>query len=96
MNPAVIVEVLSDATERCDRGEKFAHYRKLESLREYILISQDKILVEQYVRHGEHWTLGEISDPESSLRIETLGCEIALRDIYDRVELAPPIAEDLA
>ena len=87
LNPSVIVEVLSDSTEKYDRGEKFAHYRRLESLREYILVAQDKILVEQYVRHGEHWTLGEISDPAGSLRIETLGCEIALRDIYDRVDL---------
>jgi Uma2 family endonuclease len=90
LNPAVIVEVLSKSTERYDRGEKFAHYRKIDSLREYILVAQDRVRVEQYVRHGEHWMLGEISDPEGSLRLETLGCEIALRDIYDRVELASP------
>ena len=88
LNPAVIIEVLSDSTEKYDRGEKFAHYRRLESLREYILIAQDKIRVEQYVRHGEHWMLSEISDPEDILRIETLGCEIALRDIYDRVDIS--------
>ena len=96
LNPAVIVEVLSDSTEKHDRGEKFAQYRKLESLREYILVAQDKIRVERYVRRGEHWVLSEISDPEGSLHIEALGCEVALRDIYDRVELASPIAEDLA
>jgi Uma2 family endonuclease len=96
LNPAVIIEVLSDSTEKYDRGEKFAHYRKLETLREYILVAQDKIRIEQYVRHGEHWMLGEISDPADTLRIETLGCEIALRDIYDRVELASPIAGALA
>jgi len=96
LNPAVIVEVLSESTERYDRGEKFAHYRKIDSLREYILVAQDRIRIEQYVRRGEHWVLSEISDPEGSLRIETLGCEVALRDIYDRVELASPIAEDLA
>jgi Uma2 family endonuclease len=87
LNPAVIIEVLSDSTEKYDRGEKFAHYRKLESLREYILVSQDSILVEQYVRHGEHWMLSEISDPEGTLNIGTLGCEVALRDIYDQVEI---------
>jgi Uma2 family endonuclease len=85
LNPAVIIEVLSDPTEKYDRGEKFAHYRKLQTLREYILVAQDKIRIEQYVRHGEHWMLGEISDPAGTLRIETLGCEIALRDIYDGV-----------
>lgn len=95
LNPAVIIEVLSDSTEKYDRGEKFAHYRKIESLREYILVSQDKLRVEQYVRHGEHWMLSEISDPAGSLHIDTLGCEIALRDVYDRVEL-PPSAGDVA
>jgi Uma2 family endonuclease len=88
LNPSVIIEVLSDSTEKYDRGEKFAHYRKLESLREYILVSQDKIRVEQYVRHGEHWVLSEISDPGDALRLESLGCEVALRDIYDRVEFS--------
>jgi Uma2 family endonuclease len=86
LNPAVIIEVLSRSTEGYDRSEKFAHYRKLDTLREYILVAQDKVRIEQYVRHGEHWVLGEISDPAASLRIETLGCEVALRDIYDRVD----------
>ena len=87
LNPAVIVEVLSDTTERYDRGDKFAHYRKLESLREYILVAQDKVRVEQYVWHGDHWMLSEISDLDGTLRIDTLGCEVALREIYDRVEM---------
>ena len=95
LNPAVIVEVLSASTERYDRGDKFAHYRKIESLREYILVAQDRVRIEQYVRHGERWMLGEISDPTGSLRIEALGCEVALRDIYDRVELASPDADGI-
>src|SRR5215213_8042626 len=81
LNPAVIVEVLSASTERYDRGEKFAHYRKIESLREYILVSQDKVRIEQYVRHSEHWVLAEISDPDGSMRTEALGCEVRLRDV---------------
>jgi len=93
LNPAVIVEVLSESTERYDRGDKFAHYRKIVSLREYILVAQDRIRIEQYVRNGEHWTLSEISDPEGILRIEALGCEAALRDIYDRVEFPSPDAD---
>ncbi|HEV7590881.1 MAG TPA: Uma2 family endonuclease [Longimicrobium sp.] len=93
LNPGLIIEVLSDSTEKYDRGEKFAHYRRIESLREYILVAQDKIRIEQYVRHGNHWMLSEISDPGDVLRIQTLGCEIALRDIYDRVDLASPAAD---
>jgi len=86
LNPEIIVEVLSASTERYDRGDKFAHYRRIDSLREYILVAQDKVRIEQYVRHGEHWMLSEISDLAGSVRIETLGCEVSLRDIYDRVE----------
>ena len=48
LNPTLVIEVLSPSTEVYDRGEKFAHYQELTSLREYILVSQDRIRVEQY------------------------------------------------
>ena len=66
-NPSVIIEVLSPSTEAYDRGEKFAHYRKLQSLAEYVLVAQDKMRVEHFARHGERgeqWVLTEISDPQ--------------------------------
>jgi Uma2 family endonuclease len=53
LNPRVIVEVLSDGTERYDRGDKFAHYRRLASLRDYLLVSQRRPRVEHYTRRGE-------------------------------------------
>lgn len=86
LNPSVIVEVLSNSTEAYDRGEKFAHYRRLESLTDYVLIAQDKIRVEQYVRQGDQWVLSEISDLGGVVRLSAIGCEVALRDIYDKVE----------
>lgn len=89
VNPSVIVEVLSDSTEKHDRGTKFSHYRRLDSLREYILISQDRPNVEQFVRHDDLWTLKEIIGLDASLSIQTLGCTIALADIYDRVAFPP-------
>jgi Uma2 family endonuclease len=55
LNPMVIVEVLSESTEAYDRGEKFAHYRRLDSLREYVLVAQDKVRVEHFRREGEEW-----------------------------------------
>lgn len=55
LNPSLIVEVLSESTEAYDRGEKFAHYRRLETLREYVLVAQDKIRIEHYPRQGEQW-----------------------------------------
>lgn len=56
-NPRVIIEVLSDATERYDREEKFAYYRRLRSLEEYVLVSQYEVQIEVYRRsaNGDRW-----------------------------------------
>jgi len=86
LNPSVIVEVLSDSTEAYDRGEKFAHYRRLESLRDYILIAQDKVRVEHFVRQGDQWVLSEASALSSMVYLSSIGCEVVLRDIYERVQ----------
>ena len=82
LNPTVIIEVLSASTEAYDRGEKFAHYRMLDSLSDYVLVSQDKARVEHYVRHddkGSHWLLTEVSGLDGVLRLDSIGCELALR-----------------
>jgi Uma2 family endonuclease len=86
LNPSVIVEVLSPSTEAYDRGEKFAHYRRLESLRDYVLIAQDKVRVEHYVRQGDQWILSEASDLSSVVHLSSIGCDLVLLDIYDKVE----------
>jgi Uma2 family endonuclease len=89
LNPTLIVEVLSSTTEAYDRGDKFGHYRKLESLKEYILIAQDRYLVEHYLRQGEHqWLLTEFTDPEDTVHLPSIGCDLALSDIYERLEFA--------
>jgi Uma2 family endonuclease len=88
LNPAVIFEVLSPSTEGYDRGAKFGHYRRLESLREYVLVSQELMRVERFVRHGEDWVLTEISGLDGILRIDSLSCEIPLSDIYENVEFS--------
>jgi len=93
LNPILVVEVLSGSTEGYDRGEKFSHYRRLESLREYVLVTQDRVRVEHFARHGEHWMLTEISDPEGVLALPSLDCALALRAVYERVEL--PAGADL-
>jgi Uma2 family endonuclease len=90
LNPTVIIEVLSPSTERYDRGEKFAHYRRLESLREYVLIAQDIRRIDHYRRDGDTWVLTEVSEPESSLVISSLSCTLRLSDIYDRVQVPSP------
>jgi Uma2 family endonuclease len=88
LNPTVIVEVLSPSTEAYDRGAKFAHYRRLTSLVEYVLVAQDRISVELYTRRGEasnEWVLREISSLDDSLRLTSIDCEIAMTEIYDKV-----------
>lgn len=88
-NPALIVEVLSPSTEAYDRGEKFLHYRAIESLQEYVLIAQDRVLVERFVRGGDFWTLSTLTDLDVSLELVSVDCSIPLREIYYNVD-APP------
>ncbi len=91
LNPAVIVEVLSRSTEANDRGEKFAHYRQIDSLRQYVLIAQDRMRVERYARDEadpERWTLTALDTPDAVLDLRAIGCAVPLREIYDQVRLA--------
>ncbi len=59
LNPTLLIEVLSPSTEAYDRGSKFALYRKIASLREYLLVAQDQPNIERYVRQGDVWILSE-------------------------------------
>ncbi len=88
LNPNLIVEVLSPSTETYDRGKKFAHYRRLESLREYVMVAQDEVHVERYTRQGDEWLLTELSRLEDTLRLESIGCTVAVREIYAKVQFA--------
>ena len=89
LNPTVIVEVLSESTEAYDRGEKFAHYRRLDTLREYVLVSQDKIRIERFRREGDEWTLSEVSGPDATLHLESIDCHVTVAAIYEKVEFNP-------
>lgn len=85
LNPTLVVEVLSPSTEVFDRGEKFAQYQELISLREYILVSQDRLRVEQYRLMKMQWVATEFRRYEDVLPLISIGCELSLRDIYRRV-----------
>ena len=88
LNPTVLVEVLSKSTMSYDRGEKFEHYRKLESLAEYLVIAQNKYHVEHYVRQPDNqWLLSETDDLQKTVHLLSIECELALADIYDKVEI---------
>ncbi|MGH8587531.1 MAG: Uma2 family endonuclease [Gammaproteobacteria bacterium] len=86
VNPQVIIEVLSASTEAYDRGETFAHYRRLPTLTDYVLIAQDKVRVEHYVRQDRRWVLSEADECNDTIHLSSIDCRLALRDIYDKVE----------
>lgn len=87
-NPTVIVEVLSNSTERFDRTGKFALYRQVPSLREYVLISQDEMLVEWYtLRDDGDWAYHTATGPNEACRLASIHIEIPLAQIYEGIQL---------
>ncbi|MBA3533412.1 MAG: Uma2 family endonuclease [Ardenticatenales bacterium] len=88
LNPTVLVEVLSESTEAYDRGKKFEHYRTLSSLSDYLLVTQDAYHVEHFARLADgQWLLSEAKGRESSLRIASIACDLALDAVYHKVEI---------
>jgi Uma2 family endonuclease len=87
-NPRVLVEVLSDATERYDRGAKFAHYRSIPSLAEYVLVAQDEPRVEHFRRvETGQWLLTVASGEGARVELPALGCTLLVSDLYEGVVL---------
>ena len=85
-NPIIIVEVLSDATEEYDRGDKFTLYKAILPLGHYLLISQTKILVDHFQRiKGEEWNCHPMTKPGDLIAIPELHIELSLQHIYRRV-----------
>lgn len=83
LNPRVIVEVLSKSTETRDRGWKFQNYWNIPTLVDYVLVSQDKPLVEQFVRKTDDiWTFRRYHGLEATLELAAVTCPLSLRDIY--------------
>jgi Uma2 family endonuclease len=88
LNPTLIIEVLSPTTEAYDRGKKFEHYDTIESLAEYVLVSQTAPRVEQFVRQeGGHWLFTATSGLDARVLFPSIGCELALAEIYHKVSL---------
>jgi Uma2 family endonuclease len=87
LNPTVIVEVLSPSTEAYDRGEKFAQFRNLRSLREYVVIAQDRPRIERFRRtEGQDWLFSAVDGLEAIAHLTSIGCDLALADVYERVQ----------
>ncbi|MCY7374406.1 MAG: Uma2 family endonuclease [Pyrinomonadaceae bacterium] len=86
-NPKLIVEVLSKSTASFDRAEKFLSYQSLASLDEYVLVSQETALVEQYIKREDgNWIYQATIGLDSLVTFPAIGTTLALREIYDLVE----------
>jgi Uncharacterized protein conserved in cyanobacteria len=93
VNPRVIIEVLSASTEAFDRGEKFLRYRlHLESLTDYVVVAQNRPLVEHFARqpNGQWVIAATATDLSESVALNSIGCTLGLRDIYERIVFPEP------
>jgi Uma2 family endonuclease len=89
LNPGLVVEVLSPSTEAYDRGRKFESYKSIESLREYLLVASDRIHADLYTRQADgRWLLTSADKLEDSLTLESVGAQLTMADLYDKVDLS--------
>jgi Uma2 family endonuclease len=87
LDPTLIIEVLSDSTEKYDRGKKFAHYQRIASLKEYVMIAQDEARIECYTRlEDDRWMLSKVASLEEAMPLESIGCVLPLAEVYARVK----------
>jgi Uma2 family endonuclease len=90
-NPLLIIEVLSDSTKNYDRGEKFENYRTNASLREYVLVAQDKVHVEHYAKQDDAtWVLSETNSTDDVLSLSSVKCDLPVSEIYFKVQFRTP------
>jgi Uma2 family endonuclease len=88
LNPRVLIEVLSDSTEKYDRGAKFAQYRQVQSVQEYVLVAQDRPLVERHIRQTDgSWLMTEFSGLAQTFAFGTIAVQVPLAEIYRDVKL---------
>jgi len=87
LNPSVAIEVHSESTEKYDRGGKFALYRNIPSIQEYILVSTEERKIESFARKGEDWTYKESHGETFSL--QSMDVLLNLNSIYEKVEFSP-------
>jgi Uma2 family endonuclease len=88
-NPQCVIEILSPTTEAYDRGEKFRQYRRIPTLREYLLVAQDSARIDQYWQQSDAiWRFTDVEGLDANLALKTIDCELLLREVYERVVLS--------
>ncbi len=86
LNPKVIIEVLSESTEKYDRGDKFAHYQTLDSLTDYLLVAQNQPYIEHFQRQADGaWRYSAAQGLEAEIDIPAIECVLRLAEVYERV-----------
>ncbi|MEL6555322.1 MAG: Uma2 family endonuclease [Cyanobacteria bacterium J06621_11] len=87
INPILIAETLSDSTQTYDRGDKFAHYRTIDTFQEYVLIEQHRPRIEHYIKKSDtQWLLTEYAGLGNSFKLQSVGIEIELSDLYEDID----------
>ena len=83
LNPVLLIEVLSPSSESYDRGKKFEMYRTIGSLREYLVLHQDRRAIEYYSKQNDgSWVLRDYAGAEATVQVESLGLRIPLGELY--------------
>jgi len=86
----LLVEVLSQSTERYDRIAKTSYYRTIDSLQEHLLVAQHEFRVEHYLRQPNgQWSLTQYTSPDEVAQLPSIDCTLRLGDIYDKVVFDP-------
>lgn len=85
VNPILIVEVLSDSTEKFDKGDKFKAYKSIPSFTEYLLISQDKRFITLYTKYNEKFWFQSEYEAGETLKLESLDIELSVNEIYEGI-----------
>jgi Uma2 family endonuclease len=87
VNPLIVFEILSESTAGLDRGRKFLGYQTIESLQEYVLLSQDEILIEHFRRDERQWVYTVAQGIDATLPLPAAECQLSLREIYYQTDL---------
>jgi Uma2 family endonuclease len=95
LNPTLLIEVLSRSTEAYDRGRKFEQYKAIQSLREYLLLASDRVHADLYTRLADgRWILTSADRLDDSLPLESVGAQLTLSDLYEKVGFSELLAAD--